>query len=75
MWGRIQKYVRNTHEIESWEYGLTCLWELYVGLYHNMLWGGYDLIERNPPLGGVSYLLCSLIKNPEEEDPPRVTCT
>jgi len=52
MWGRIQKYVRNTHEIESWEYGLTCLWELYVGLYHNMLWGGYDLIERNPPLGG-----------------------
>ena len=30
----------------------------------------YNLIKRNPPLGGVSYLLCSLIKNPEEEDPP-----
>ena len=27
--------------------------------------------ERPPP--GVSYLLCSLIKNPEEEDPPRST--
>jgi len=29
-----------------------------------------DLLERNPPLGEVSYLLCSLIKNREEEDPP-----
>ena len=28
------------------------------------------LIERNPPPGGVSYLLYSLIKNPEEQDPP-----
>jgi len=30
----------------------------------------YTLIERNPPPGGVSYLLCSLMKNWEEEDPP-----
>ena len=29
--------------------------------------------RKNPPPGGVSYLLCSLIKNPEEEDPPRST--
>jgi len=28
------------------------------------------LTERNPPPGGVSYLLCSIIKNQEEEDPP-----
>ena len=30
----------------------------------------YKLIERNPPFGGVFYLLCSLIKYREEEDPP-----
>jgi len=29
-----------------------------------------SLIERTPPPGGVSYLLCFLIKNREEEDPP-----
>jgi len=29
--------------------------------------------KEPPPPGGVSYLLCSLIKNPEEEDPPRST--
>ena len=35
---------------------------------------GDTLIERNPPPpGGVSYLLCVLIKNPEEEDPSRKT--
>jgi len=28
-----------------------------------------------PHPGGVSYLLCFLIKNPEEEDPPRRICT
>ena len=33
------------------------------------------LIERNTPPGGGSYLLCSLIKNPEEEDPSRRICT
>ena len=33
----------------------------------------YTLIERNLPPRGVSYLLCLLIKNPEEEDPPRST--
>jgi len=33
------------------------------------------LIEETAPPGGVSYLLCSLIKNPEEEDPPRRICT
>jgi len=34
--------------------------------------GSFILIERNPPpSGGVSYLLCSLIHNPEEEEPPR----
>jgi len=26
--------------------------------------------KEPPPQGGFSYLLCSLIKNPEEEDPP-----
>ena len=31
--------------------------------------------KNPPPPGGVSYLLCSLIKNPEEEDPPRRICT
>ena len=31
----------------------------------------YDLIAGNPPPRGVSYLLCSLIKNPEKENPPR----
>ena len=31
------------------------------------------LVERNPSPGGVSYILCSLIKNPEEEDPLRST--
>jgi len=31
------------------------------------------IIERNPPPGGVSYLLCSLIKKREQEDPPRST--
>jgi len=32
------------------------------------------LIERNlPPPGGVSYLLCSLIKNREKEDSPQST--
>ena len=30
----------------------------------------YKLIKRNPPPGRVFYLLCSLIKNPEEDDPP-----
>jgi len=30
----------------------------------------YSLFERKPPPQGVSYLLCSLIKNPEEEVPP-----
>jgi len=29
------------------------------------------LIDRNPPPGGVFYLLCSLIRNREWEDPPR----
>jgi len=29
--------------------------------------------KKTAPPGGVSYLLCSLIKNPEEEDPPRST--
>jgi len=27
--------------------------------------------KETPPPGGVSYLLCSLIKNTEEEDPPQ----
>jgi len=31
------------------------------------------LIERTPPPRGVFYLLCSLIKNPEEEDSPQNT--
>ena len=31
--------------------------------------------KEPPPPGGVSYLLCSLIKNPEEEDPFRRICT
>jgi len=33
----------------------------------------YTLIERTPPPVGVSYLLCSLIKNCVQEDPPRST--
>ena len=33
----------------------------------------HTMIERTPPPGKVSRLLCSLIKNPEEEDPPRST--
>jgi len=32
-------------------------------------------MERNPRPQGCSYSLCSPIKNPEEEDPPRRTCT
>ena len=39
---------------------------------------GHDsciLIKRTPPPGGVSYLLCSIIKNQEEEDFPRRMCT
>jgi len=43
-----------------------------VGSYSLMPTGwSIKLIERNPFSGGVSYLLCvcSLIKNPEEEDP------
>jgi len=36
---------------------------------------GTHLIQRTPPPGGVSYFLCSLIKNPEEEDPTRRMCT
>ena len=32
--------------------------------------------SKEPPHpGGVSYLMCSLIKNPKEEDPPRRICT
>ena len=31
--------------------------------------------KKPPPPGGVSYLLCSLIKNPVSEDPPRRICT
>jgi len=31
--------------------------------------------KKPSPIRGVSYLLCSLIKNPEEEDPPRRICT
>jgi len=34
---------------------------------------GNPPLQETPPSGGVSYLLCSLIKNPEEEDPPRST--
>ena len=30
---------------------------------------GFDR-KKTPPPGGVSYLLCSPIKNQEEEDPP-----
>ena len=33
----------------------------------------HTLIEGNPPPGGVSYSLCSLIKNREYEGPPRST--
>jgi len=38
---------------------------------------GIQMIERRLLPGGVSYVLCSLIKNPgpEEEDPPRRICT
>jgi len=32
------------------------------------------LIERTPDPRGVSYVLCSLIKNPEKEDPSRRNC-
>ena len=35
----------------------------------------HTLIKRNTPPGGGSYSLCSLVKNPEEEDPPRIICT
>ena len=31
--------------------------------------------KKPSPIRGVSYLLCSLIKNAEEEDPPRRICT
>ena len=31
--------------------------------------------KENPPPGRVSRFLCSLIKNPEQEDPPRRICT
>ena len=30
--------------------------------------------RKRPPPGGFFYLLCSPIKNPEEEDPPRTIC-
>jgi len=33
-------------------------------------WNDFDR-KNPPPPGRVSYLLCSLIKNPEEKDPPR----
>jgi len=36
-------------------------------------WAGWS--KDPPPPGEVSYLLCSLIKNPEEEDLPRRICT
>ena len=41
-----------------------------------MYWECHLLISSKeaPSPGGVSYLLCSLIKNPEEEEPPRSTC-
>ena len=49
----------------------------YVGAYVMMQWWrvqfDFILIKRTPPPGGVSYLVCSLIKTPEEEDPPRST--
>ena len=35
-----------------------------------LLWSAATWSEEAPPSGGVSYLLCSLIKNREEEDPP-----
>ena len=35
----------------------------------------YAVSKEHPPTGVVSYFLCSLIKNPEEEDPPRRICT
>jgi len=38
-------------------------------------YSGAKLIERNPPTGGCFYLLCSLIKNLEEEDSPQRICT
>jgi len=48
---------------------------------HQVQWGSpfnkYSLCwsKETPPPGGVSYLLCSLIKNPEEKEPPSRICT
>ena len=53
------------HTVSSMGGNYTYIFILYINIYINIL------IERNR---GVSYLLCSLIKNPEEEDPPwRIT--
>ena len=42
--------------------------------YFNVLYPWVDR-EKPPPPREVFYLLCSLSKNPEEEDPPRRICT
>ena len=41
-------------------------------ILHFSIW---SWLKEPPPPGGVSYLLCSQTKNPEDEDPPRRICT